>query len=124
MLPEFGSRPLASITPADVREWHGITLTDKPTMRSHAYSLLRTIFTSAVHDELIDANPARIVGAGRSKRVHRIKPASVPELGSLVDAMPLDTVRQRFDVRCGPLAHAAGFQPQGIAHAGYSPIHQ
>ena len=36
----------------------------------------------------IDANPARIVGAGRAKRVHRIRPASVAELGVLTEAMP------------------------------------
>jgi len=57
-------------------------------MRSHAYSLLRTVLASAVVDELIDANPARIVGAGRAKRVHRIRPASVEELGVLTEAMP------------------------------------
>jgi integrase len=57
-------------------------------MRSHAYSLLRTIMASAVNDELIDANPARIVGAGRSSRVHKIKPASVDELAELTAAMP------------------------------------
>jgi hypothetical protein len=38
-------------------EWYAETLTDRPTMRSHAYSLLRTIMASAVVDELIDANP-------------------------------------------------------------------
>ena len=37
---------------------------------------------------LIDANPARIVGAGRAKRVHKIRPASVEELGVLTAAMP------------------------------------
>src|SRR6516165_10001697 len=57
LLPVFGSKPLGSITPADVREWHSTTLVDKPTMRSHAYSLLRTVMASAVADELIDANP-------------------------------------------------------------------
>jgi len=57
-------------------------------MRSHAYSLLRTIMTSAVNDELIDSNPCRIVGASRSKRVHKIRPASVPELAELTEAMP------------------------------------
>jgi integrase len=88
LLPVFGAKPLASITPADVRDWHAGTLTNRPTMRSHAYSLLRTIFTSAVNDELIDANPCRIVGAGRSKRVHQIRPASVEELGLLTAAMP------------------------------------
>lgn len=43
---------------------------------------------SAVNDEIIDANPARIVGDGRAKRVHRIRPASVAELGVLTEAMP------------------------------------
>lgn len=57
-------------------------------MRSHAYSLLRTIFASALNDELIDANPCRIVGAGRAKRVHKIRPASVAELATLTEAMP------------------------------------
>lgn len=88
LLPAFGSRQLGAITPKDVRAWYEATLADRPTLRSHAYSLLRTIFTSAVNDELIDANPARIVGAGRSKRVHRIRPASVAELGELTAAMP------------------------------------
>ena len=88
LLPTFGSKPLTAISPKDVRDWHAATLTDKPTMRSHAYSLLRTIFTSAVTDELTDANPCRITGAGRSKRVHKIRPASVPELAALAEAMP------------------------------------
>ena len=48
---------------------------DRPAHHAlHAYSLFRTIMASAVNDELIDANPARIVGAGRAKRVHRSGP--------------------------------------------------
>ena len=88
LLPTFGHRQLAAIKPKDVRDWYETTLIDRPTMRSHAYSLLRTIMTSAVNDEHIDANPARIVGAGRAKRVHKIRPASVAELGVLTSAMP------------------------------------
>ena len=88
LLPAFGSKPIAAVTPADVREWHATTLTDKPTMRSHAYSLLRTIFASAVNDELVQANPCRITGAGRATRVHKIRPASVAELGELTANMP------------------------------------
>ena len=65
-----------------------MTLIDRPTMRVHAYSLLRTILGSAVNDELIDANPARIVGAGRAKRVHKIRPASIEELAAVTEAMP------------------------------------
>jgi len=84
----FGHRPLSSIKPKDVRDWYDATLTDRPTLRSHAYSLLRTILASAIAEELIDANPCRIVGAGRSKRVHKIRPASVEELGILAAEMP------------------------------------
>lgn len=88
LLPRFGAKPITAITPKDIRDWHGATLVDRPTMRSHAYSLLRTIFTSAVNDELINANPCRIVGAGRAKRVHKIEPATTDELATLTNAMP------------------------------------
>ncbi len=88
LLPLFGGRQIAAITPKDVREWHADALVDRPTMRSHAYSLLRTIMTSAVNDELIDSNPCRITGAGRAKRVHKIRPASIDELATVTAAMP------------------------------------
>ena len=84
----FGHRPIDAITPADVRDWYTKTLADKPTMRSHAYSLLRTIMGSAVTDELRNDNPCRITGASRAKRVHKIRPASVDELATLTEAMP------------------------------------
>jgi integrase len=87
-LVSLSPRQLTGIKPKDVRDWYAETLTDKPTMRSHAYSLLRTIMASAVNDELLDNNPCRIVGAGRSKRVHKIRPASVDELATLTEAMP------------------------------------
>jgi integrase len=88
LLLTFGAKPLAAITPKDVRDWHAATLADRPTMRSHAYSLLRTIMASAVNDESIDANPCRIVGAGRANRVHKIRPASIEELAVLTQEMP------------------------------------
>jgi len=88
LLPVFGGRQIVAITPRDVREWHAGALVDRPTMRSHAYSLLRTIMTSAVNDELIDSNPCRITGAGRAKRVHKIRPASIDELATVTAAMP------------------------------------
>ena len=74
LLDTFGHRQLTAIKPKDVRDWYSSTLVDHPTMRSHAYSLLRTIMASAVNDEIIDANPCRITGAGRAKRVHKIRP--------------------------------------------------
>jgi integrase len=88
ILPTFGNRALHKITPADVRAWHAATLVDRPTLRAHSYSLLRTVLASAINDDLIDANPCRIVGAGRTNRVHKVKPASVSEIATLANAMP------------------------------------
>jgi integrase len=88
LLPAFGHRPLTAITPADVRSWYANTLTDRPTMRAHVYSLLKTIMASAVADELLDANPCRIRGAGSVKRAHTVRPASVAEIEALTAKMP------------------------------------
>jgi integrase len=88
LVPAFGPRQLSSIAPADVREWYADALVGKPTMRAHAYSLLRTIMTTAVADELIDSQPCRIRGAGKSKRVRKIRPASIAEIEAITAKMP------------------------------------
>lgn len=93
ILPTFATVPVKAITPDAVRSWHTRLGDSTPTLRAHAYSLLRAILTDAVHDQVIAANPAHIRGAGNSKRVHKIKPASLEELGTLVEAMP-----QRYQV--------------------------
>ena len=102
LCPAFGHRLLTTITPADVKRWHASTLVDRPTMRSHAYGLLRTILGSAVHDDLIPVNPAHISGAGRAKRVRKIRPASVGEISALAEAMP---ERLRLAVLLGRHCH-------------------
>lgn len=88
ILPSLGALPLSEITPAAVRAWHAATSVGKPTMRAHAYSLLRTVLNTAVADDLIPANPCRVRGAGSSKRVHEVRPATLPEIAALVEAMP------------------------------------
>jgi integrase len=88
LVPAFGNCALAAITPGQVREWHADTLTDKPTMRAHCYALLKAIMATALQDELIDANPCRIRGAGQTQRVCPIRPATVDELVTLTAAMP------------------------------------
>lgn len=86
--PTFGDMAIPSITPYMVRSWHSELGTRNPTQRSHAYALLRTILGEAVNDELIPANPAHIRGAGNSKRVHKIRPATLGELEVITAAMP------------------------------------
>ena len=65
LLPTFGSRQLVAIKPKDVRAWYAVTLTDHPTMRSpRLLCCSGRSWPSAVNDEIIDANPCRITGAG------------------------------------------------------------
>ena len=88
LLPAFGDRPLGVITPAEVREWYAALPTDTPTMRAHIYRLMRAIMATAVSDELIDASPCRLRGAGTTPRVHTVRPASVDEIVALTAVMP------------------------------------
>jgi integrase len=88
VLPALGSVPVRAITPDKVRAWHAGLGDATPTMRAHAYGLLRSVLGTAVHDGLLAANPCHIRGAGTARRVHKIKPLTVPELAALVGAMP------------------------------------
>jgi integrase len=62
--------------------------TKTPTLRAHAYGLLRTVMASALSDGKITANPCVIRGAGSSRRVHKIRPASLDEIAAITAAMP------------------------------------
>ncbi|MEO7980343.1 MAG: tyrosine-type recombinase/integrase [Sporichthyaceae bacterium] len=88
LAPTFRGLPVKSITPDLVRTWHTDQGAATPTARAHAYSLLRSILGTAVQDGLILANPCHLRGAGSSRRVRRIRPASLEELEALVAAMP------------------------------------
>ena len=87
ILPHLADVPLRSITPELVRDWYADLDRTRPTLRAHAYGLLRTVLGSAVEDEKITANPCHIRGAGAAKRVKQIKPATLEELEALTRAM-------------------------------------
>lgn len=86
--PTFGSKTVRSITRDAVDKWYAATLVDSPTLRAHAYSLLRTILETARTDKLIDANPCAIVGAGAAERKIKPRPLTLKELDVLVAEMP------------------------------------
>ncbi|MGV0796054.1 tyrosine-type recombinase/integrase [Mycolicibacterium elephantis] len=88
ILPPLGALPLTSITADDVRRWHSAMGNETPTLRAHAYGLLRTIMGTAASDGRIPANPCVIRGAGNAKRVHKIRPASLDEIEAIAAAMP------------------------------------
>jgi integrase len=72
LVPTFGPLPLSGITPALVRVWHSGMDTRTPTVRAHAYGLLRTIMG----------------GAGNTRRVHKVEPLTLAQLETLVSHMP------------------------------------
>lgn len=80
--------PVKDIRPEMVREWHAHLDQKHPTIRAHAYGLLRAILSTAVGDNLLTVNPCHIRGAGSAKRVHKIEPLSLSQLEDLVSAMP------------------------------------
>ena len=89
LLPTFRDVPLRAITPTIVAEWHhDLGKLTGPTYRAHAYSLLRAIFRTAMDEDEATVSPCRIRGAGSSKRVKKIRPATLADLEALAAAMP------------------------------------
>lgn len=88
IVPTFGALPIASITADDVRAWHAKMGAKTPTLRAHAYGLLRTIMGTALSDGKTKVNPCVIRGAGSARRVHKIRPASLPEIATIAEEMP------------------------------------
>lgn len=89
ILPTFGSMRLREITPDRIRAWHStMTTTGTPTQTAHAYGLVKAILATAVHDDLLAANPCRVRGASTSERASKTVPLSADELTALIDAMP------------------------------------
>lgn len=91
----LGRLPLRNVTGAAVRSWYAGLNTAKPTARAHAYQLLHAVLATAVADELLPANPARIsraMAAPTKRQPVILEAAEVaaladeikPELGALI----------------------------------------
>ncbi|MGI8701887.1 MAG: tyrosine-type recombinase/integrase, partial [Nocardioidaceae bacterium] len=89
--PTFGDERIDRISADDVNKWYDALAPGRETIRAQAYSLLRTIFNTAASERphpLIPYNPAHIRGAGNTKRVHQVRPASLEELETIVKELP------------------------------------
>jgi len=89
--PTFGDERIDRISVEDVNDWYDALAPGRGTVRAQAYSLLRTIFTTAASTRprpLILYNPAHIRGAGNTQRVHKVRPASLEELETIVAELP------------------------------------
>lgn len=88
ILATFADVDVREVSPAEIRGWYATTAVGAPTLRAHAYALMRAVMQTAVTDGLIDANPCRIAGASTSRRAHKIRPATLKELELITVAMP------------------------------------
>ena len=79
-------RTLTSITHTDIERWYR-TLPNAPTMRSHAYSLVKSIFRTAVSRRLIAESPVAIEGATSRTTTKDITLLTVSQVQALADAM-------------------------------------
>ena len=78
---------LGSISRGDVERWYR-GLPDAPVMRSHAYSLLKAIFRTAVVRGLITESPVAVEGATSRPAPKDLTLLTVEQVAALADAMP------------------------------------
>ena len=87
--PTFRNKAVRDISMESVDRWYAKTATDAPTVRAHAYSLLRTILeTARKRERLIDVNPCEIVGASTTERKTKTKLATIEQLATIITEMP------------------------------------
>ena len=82
--------PIAEVTVGDVREWFGAMDPEKPTARARTYEAVSSMFSAAVDDGLLTANPCRIKNAAKVRRARPVVHIESTEVGKLAEKMPDD----------------------------------
>lgn len=88
ILPTFGRMALGDITPDSVEAWYAATDASAPTVRIHAYPLLRAILQDALSRNIIAANPCQNPAVKTSRRAEAANPVTAKKLGAIAAAMP------------------------------------
>jgi integrase len=88
LIPEFGSRPMGSITPSEVQGWvRRLSKRLAPTTCGVVYGHLATIFKSAIADQLIVHSPCRDITLPKQHK-KKVKPPDTDEVLALIEAIP------------------------------------
>lgn len=91
LLDEFGSRPLAQLTPADVSIWYARTWDESgPGVARPVYMTLSTMMNAAKRAQLIDENPCQVPGGQDHKTSAdtQRQVATPEEIHAAASAMP------------------------------------
>ena len=86
ILPELGDLPMTALDATTLAAWRD-NLPNTPTMNAHAYALLRGILAAAAKRDPRITPPA-IPGAAKAKTRHKVEPATLDELATIVANMP------------------------------------
>lgn len=90
-LAEFADKPLSRITPKEVRAWYAEQIsTGKKTSVGRQYDFMKSVFKSAVEDELIASNPCKVKGGSKASTEVEVKAPTDAELQTIIDEMPED----------------------------------
>ncbi len=88
ILPGLGDEIVKAVTPADIRVWWIGLGKETPTRNTHAYQLLKSIFNSAMADQMITVNPCQIASAGKPPKPRDVKPLTPAELVKVAESVP------------------------------------
>src|SRR5699024_5056553 len=94
IVPAFGSRPVASISPGEVEAWaHGIVASRSPATARQVYGVLSRMYRLAVRDGWVVRTPCEGIRlpAAQPGEPH---PLTAAQLAALAEAMP--TTRDRL----------------------------
>jgi len=88
ILPDLGDVLMVRLTPAMISRWFTKQDAQHPSARAHAYDTLRNMLNTAVDEDVIAVNPCKIKGASKSSTPRKSRPATLDEVGVMVDHMP------------------------------------
>ncbi|WP_236950038.1 site-specific integrase [Mycobacterium sp. MS1601] len=88
ILPPLGDSIVKAVTPADIRAWWVGLGKDTPTRNIHSYQLLKSIFNTAIADQMITVNPCQIASAGKPPKPRDVKPLTPAELVKVAEEVP------------------------------------
>lgn len=88
-LSHWRERALNTIKSPEVRSWYNeLRAVGADTQTSRAYSLFKSIMSTAVDDELIEKNPCNIKGGDKSTTGKNVLPPTDEQLDKIIDLMP------------------------------------
>ncbi|MDR0837024.1 MAG: site-specific integrase [Propionibacteriaceae bacterium] len=88
ILPTFGHLPVSGVTSSEVASWWHSLPAETQRVNNQAYALLKSLFSRAVEDGIIAANPCKIRGAGTGSKRRVIKAPTPAEVARIADAWP------------------------------------